>query len=305
MKLFGLSLLFALLFAFGIATASPLSNLTTADMDKVQVIRLINGDIITGEIIEFVSSEAKGDGIRFRTLLGTTLIYESEIASVRAFEDYNRHSHRSFLMPTALPIGDNHFVGCYELLFLYGGFGIGDVFSCTAGKSFAPGARWDQQLSELNAKFTVYQQKFDNQDGAIALAAGANLAFVNDNNRLIHAYAVGTYTGTVSHVSAAIFTKLGSQDYAQIKFNHESIDMNYPDGAFGLAFGLDTKFARWNNLYFIGEIWNNDIDRASNTAILLGVRHASTRFSADFGLAFFTQPFAVPFISFVWTPFNS
>lgn len=272
------------------------------DRKTEYVFRLTNGDIITGVAIDREEDE-KGIMLKIKTLLGTTVIYDDEIIEIRSLKKYYRHNHRVYLLPTALPIEDNHFIGNYELGLFYGGFGISDFLSVTAGRSILPVALPDQQLSLANIKTSFHGIRFEDIPADIYFAVGGNLAFVNDNNRLIHFYTNATYIGDKSSVTAAIFYKAGSQDFALVRFKNEYLEMNYPDGSFGMAFGLDTKFSNRNDLHFIGEIWNSNINKPTNSMILLGLRLAGTKFSADFGLAFFTEPFAVPFVSFVWTPF--
>jgi hypothetical protein len=77
----------------------------------------------------------------------------------------------------------------------------------------------------------------------------------------------------------------------------------YEDGSFGLALGVDTHLSAWKDVRIIGELWNSNISKPTDTGVLLGVRLGNTKFSADFGLALFTSPFLLPFTSFSWTPF--
>ncbi len=272
------------------------------DRKTEYVFRLSNGDILTGTIYDRESDD-KGYSLRIKTAIGTTIIYEEEIAEIRELKAYYRHSHRVYLLPTALPIKDDHFLGNYELGLFYAGAGISDFLSITAGRSVLPFALPNQQLSVANAKVSFHGIRFEDIPADIYFAVGGNLAFVNDNNRLIHYYANATYLGDKSSVTATLFYKAGSQDFAIVRLKNEYIEMNYPDGSFGMAFGLDTKFSSRNDLRFIGEIWNSNINQPTNSMILLGLRLAGTKFAADFGLAFFTEPMAVPFASFVWTPF--
>ncbi len=269
--------------------------------DVEYVFRLINGDLLTGSIIER-SEDEKGYYVRMKTIIGNPIIYEDEVIEIRLFERQYRHSHRVFLLPTAMPISDNHYIGNFELGMFMAGVGITDYVSIIAGRSILPFALPHQQISLANAKISLYNFSLENIDADIFFAAGGNLAYVNDNNRMIHYYGNATYLGEKTSVTAAIFYKAGSQDYAMIRFRNEFLDLVYPDGSFGVGFGLDTKFSHRHDLRFIAEIWNNNINLPSSTLINLGFRLAGTMFSADFGLAFFTEPLAVPFVSFVWTP---
>jgi hypothetical protein len=67
--------------------------------------------------------------------------------------------------------------------------------------------------------------------------------------------------------------------------------------------GIDTEISGRHGLHFIGELWNSDVNQPTNSGVLLGLRLFNSGFSADFGVAFFMQPFVAPFASFVITPF--
>lgn len=268
------------------------------------VIKLENGDIITGYVAEFLSAPEEGEGIKFSTDLGLATIYESQIQLIVRESDYYRHSHRVFLLPTAEPIGDDYFIGAFELGFAYLGAGVGDMFSFTAGRSLIPGIRSDQQISVLNGKATLLQMPLGKTADKLSFALGGNLAFINHDNRLIHLYGTCTVKFHRSAITASVFNKLGSANYNRLNFGHNFVEMRYQDGAFGIGLGLDTKFKNVHGLHFIGELWNSNVTKPTNTAVFLGLRLAKYNFSSDFGLSFFTQPFVAPFASFVWTPFN-
>ncbi len=264
---------------------------------------LNNGDILTGYILEFTRNEKNGEGIKFDTELGEAIIFEKQIKRIYPVEESNRHSHRVFLLPTAKPIGNNHFIGAFELLFFYAGFGIGDIVSITAGRTVVPQIRADEQFMTLNGKVTLLTENFDNINRSLSLAVGGNLAFINDRNRLVHYYGVGTFELSRTSLHASVFYKAGSQDINDLYFGVNHIEMLYPNGAFGIGLGVDSRLSNTHGLYFIGELWNNNIQQPTNTAILLGLRLCNQNFSAEFGLSFFTTPFFAPFTSFVWTPF--
>lgn len=272
-------------------------------IDQTYIIRLRNGDEITGIVSEKFTNDNDEYAIKFKTELGKTTIYDYQVADIRKKEDFYRHTHRVFLLPTAEPIGKNPFVGNFELLLFYGGVGVSDWLSITAGTTIVPTIRRDEQFSTMNVKLTVYDEKFDSMEGKASIAVGGNLAFINHNNNFQHLYAVASFTGYKSIITGGFFFKLGNQNNYEIKFGREFLNMNYLNGSMGVGIGLDSKFSNWNDIHFIGELWNSDIASPTNTAVLLGLRLANTKFSADFGLAFFTQPFAVPVFSFTWTPF--
>lgn len=267
------------------------------------VIRLKNGDIITGVITDVFNSETEGLGIKILTELGKATIYNNQIADVRIKDEYYRHNHRVFLLPTANPIKNNHFVGSFELLFLYLGAGISDFFSITAGRTIVPQVTSSQQISLINAKFTFLTMEFDSVARMVSLALGGNLGFANHNNRFQHLYVVSTVKLYKTELTGSVYYKVGSDDFNFIIYGNNMQELKYPNGAFGLGLGIDTEIPRMKGLHFIGELWNIDVERPTNTAIMLGLRLCNTAVSADFGFALFTQPYIFPFVSFVWTPF--
>jgi hypothetical protein len=272
--------------------------------DKEYTVRLTNGDVISGFITQMITDRNEGDGIEMQTPLGTAVIYESQISNIRLKESAYRHSHRVFLLPTAEGIKDNYFIGNFELLFLYAGAGIGDWFSITAGRSIIPGIASYQQISVVNAKFTVFNQDFDTLGRKLLIAVGGNYGWANDANKLYHLYGVGTFKLSRTSLTANVFYKLGSVDYYNLSFGNSGlIPMRYNNYAWGIGLGMDTQLPTWESVHVIGELWNNDITSPSKTGILLGLRICNTAFSADFGLTVFTQPFLAPFVSFTWTPF--
>lgn len=301
--------IFILLFI--IAFSSVITSLSADDLLKgilpdsehKIVLRLKNGDVISGFVVEMVNSPEDGEGIKVKTILGTATIFAKEIIEVRAEEEYYRHSHRIFLLPTAEPIGDNHYIGDFEMLFLYGGFGIYDWVSVTAGRSLIPGIMSSEQISLFNVKVSLLNEEFPQVARRISFAIGTNVSFINNANRMVHYYGVGTVLLSRTSLSASVFYKAGSKDYYRAYMGNNAIDIRYPDGSFGIGLGLDTKISRMHDLHFIGELWNSDVTRPTNTGVLLGLRLCNSTFSSDFGLAFFTQPFVAPFFSFVWTPF--
>ncbi len=273
------------------------------DRNQIYTIRLVSGDILSGYVVENVSNPDNGEGIKFSTEIGTATIYEDQILEIKPIREYYRHDHRIFLLPTANPIENNHFIGNFELLLFYAGAGISDIVSISAGRTFIPSIRSDQQVTLANIKFTLLDMDLNSSSEKLTLALGSNLGFVNHDNRLIHYYGVGTLTLNRSAVTAAIFYKAGSDDYNKVKIGNNFIDLTYTDGSFGIGLGLDTKFSNKHDLHFIGELWNSNVSEPTYTAVMLGLRLCSSKFSADFGLSFFTYPFVAPFCSFVWTPF--
>lgn len=296
-------LLFAILNLVVIQTTfSALPDKFEPEDNLIYTIRMINGDLVSGLILD-IEESPDGKIVKIKTEIGTAKIYEYQISSIYPKSHEYKHSHRAFLLPTAEPIGNHMFVGDFELAFFMAGFGISDLFSFTAGHSMIPFVPARHQLTNFDAKFTLYRMYFESGAESFAIALGGNLAFANHNNQLVHSYVATSVDFGRTLLTANVFYKLGSKDIYDIYFNQYLFNMIYPNGAFGIGLALDTELPNRKDFHVIGELWNIDVTRPTNTAIMLGIRHFNKNFSADFGLALFTQPFIAPFISFVWTPF--
>lgn len=275
----------------------------TGNDETQYVIRLKNGDLISGYLVEISDDTTNGGSVKFRTKIGTTMIYISEMKEVLIKDELNRQSHRAFIMPTAEPIGNNHFVSNYMLALFYAGFGIYDVVSVTAGHSVIPTVLERDQVSILNVKATLYTLEWESMKGGMSIALGGNLAFINDRNRLSHIYSNVTFRGDRTDITGMFYVKTGQADFYDFRFSDRVYDAIYTNNSFGIGVSMTTKFTERNDLYFVGEIWNTDIQQVTNTAILGGLRLQNSSFSADFGFIFFTAPAIIPVFNFVWTPF--
>ncbi|TAL70442.1 MAG: hypothetical protein EPN82_02190 [Bacteroidetes bacterium] len=271
--------------------------------DQEYILRLNNGDIISGFVIEMVNDPEDGEGIKLKTVVGNAIIFANQIVEITAKEEHYRHGHSVYLLPSAEPISNNHFIGMYELMFLYAGVGIGDIVSITAGHSFLPGISSNQQISVMNVKLSLLSLEFEDVARKMTLAIGGNLAFVNSYNRFIHLYGVGTVELSRTKLTASVFAKTGSKDVYDLYFGSNRINLIYEDGSFGIALGLDTKLTKRHDFHLIGELWNSNVAKPINTAVLLGFRLCNSSFSSDFGITFVTVPYMIPFVSFKWTPF--
>ncbi|MCX6154220.1 MAG: hypothetical protein NT007_08670 [Candidatus Kapabacteria bacterium] len=267
-------------------------------------IRFTNGDILTGYYSEFISTSdtTTGDAIKFSTNFGKATIYENQVASIFLLNDAYRHNHRIFLMPTAEAIKSNHFVGVYEMLFGYLGVGIDKCISITAGRTLIPMISSKEQITVGDIKVTALTEHYDSGE-TMSLAVGANLTFLNHDNKLTHFYINGTYHGNKSIVTAIIFAKTGANDFNTLHFYGNYLNMIYENGSVGVGLGLDTKLSEWKGIRLIGELWNKSVLVPTDSGVLLGLRTCNTQLAADFGIAFFLQPMFIPFASFSWTPF--
>ncbi|MBI5326171.1 MAG: hypothetical protein HZB41_13025 [Ignavibacteriae bacterium] len=271
--------------------------------EQEYILRLNNGDIVSGYVIEMVNDPEDGEGIKLKTAVGNAIVFANQITEIKPGEGQYRQNHSIYLLPTAEPISSNHFIGLYELMFLYAGAGFGDIVSVTAGFSFLPGISSSQQISVLNLKLSLLSLVFEDVARKMTLALGGNLAFVNSHNRFIHVYGVSTIELSRTKLTASVFAKTGSKDVYDIFFGNNRIDLIYEDGSFGIGLGLDTKITKRHDLHLIGELWNSNVAKPSNTAVLLGIRLCNSSFSSDFGITFVTVPYMIPFVSFKWTPF--
>lgn len=267
------------------------------------VVRLNNGDVFSCEILNYELEDGKVNKVEVATAIGKTKIFADEIAEIVHYQDYNRHSHRIYILPTAEPISGNHFVGNFEILFFYVGFGISDYFSITAGRSVIPTIRSQEQFSVVNAKATLYQQYWDSMEGNMSIALGYNHALVNSDNTVSHLYSAISFRGAKSILTASVFAKIGSKDFYEARFGENFLPFSFENGSIGFAIGLDTRFSSTRDIHFIGELWNSNITKPGSSGLLLGFRIGNTKIAADFGLAVFGSPYFVPFTGFVWTPF--
>lgn len=273
--------------------------------DEVEyVIRLKNGDLLSGYVTEIVNHQEEGEGILLETAIGLATIYANQILEIEFEPYYYKHSHRVFLLPTAAPVRDDYFIGAFELMFFYAGGGIGDWLSFTGGRSVVPFIPDEQQITVGNIKLSAPAFAIDtSSDLSLGLAGGVNMAFINHDNRFVHYYGTATINFPTTSITGSVFYKAGSEDVYLLDIDNSIYDVVYPDGSFGIGFGLDTEISGRHGVHFIGELWNSDVNKPTNSGVLLGLRIFNSGFSADFGVSFFMQPFVAPFASFVVTPF--
>ncbi|MGQ9818782.1 MAG: hypothetical protein ACUVQ1_02485 [Candidatus Kapaibacteriales bacterium] len=266
------------------------------------IFRLINGDLVSGELLEVIQNGSNKE-LKIETELGIARIDFSQIVEISLMDKFYRQDHRYFLLPTAIGIENNHFIGATWLFFINVGIGISNHLSLILGRSVIPSLTSNQQLSLIDIKGTLPKFAFEDIFRELYFAFGGNLAFVNHNNRFIHFYGTGTVVFYKTSLTCSIFYKYGSKDYYSIRYSNYFQDFVYEDGAFGIAVGLDTRFPTFRDLHFIAEIWNVNITKPTNSGVFTGIRISNSRISMDFGFAWFTQPFIVPFVNFIWTPF--
>ena len=293
------------------------------DPDREYVFRLVNGDIVSGPIIDIEawdpfprpgtdsmylkkrSKQSFGFDVTVDALTGKLKLDSRNIAYFeRRYEAY-RHRHRGYIIPTAQPIGDDAFIGLWEIGFLYAGGGVGPL-SITAGRSFVPGIPARDQLSLVNVKATVAEA--DNglvESGKQYYALGFNGAWLNDKNFIGHAYVNATFTGARAAATTTFFTKVAGPELMQVNLGTLVNAFNLPlaNGAFGVAISIDTRFPDFHDLHAVMELANADITRPGNTLLYLGVRTALSSVGMDFGITLAPGPTVIPAVAFAWTPF--
>ena len=325
-------IIFILALLIANASIFPFSLQTYKENNNVEnnityIVKLNNGDVISGNIIDIVSSisdlntllnknEIDLDSfvpfIIFKFFDEEVIIYEDEIIGIKVRKvvgnTFQYQNHSLFLMPTANPISNNHFAGSYELFLIMGGVGILDYLSIIGCRSFIPFTASSEQISLVNAKVSIpYINVKKNND--LCFAFGYNYGKVGVHNKMHHLYGIGTYNFdsdySPTNVSAGIFYKVGDQTFPEwTMLLGRTFLFDYPDGAFGICGGFERHFTKRKDLSLILEIWNTDVGNAANTGILLGFRLAGSKVYADFSLGVLTTADIAPFFSFVWMPFS-
>lgn len=274
------------------------------DTEAEYSIRLVTGDVITGPITE-VGTDSIGAFVRIKALFGRARLYASEIAWIGLRAHSYRARNRGFIIPTAEGIGSDHYIALVEGVMPTFGIGIGDVLSVTGGRTVVPGIGAENQFSTVNIKASVYNDANGLVEGGKQFYAfGVNGAWINDVNFMGHLYGVATFTGKRARVSTMIHAKLFGKDVYNVSGGSlfSPFAFPFPNGSIGLAMMLDVRFPTMHDLHFLGEIWNADIARPSQSALFIGLRHGNTSVTFDFGLTLLPGPNIAPAFSFAWMP---
>jgi hypothetical protein len=209
--------------------------------------------------------------------------------------------YRHFIMPTGKPIEGGYF-GFWELAFLTGGYGFGDVLSVSGGFTVLPTVSVHSQFGYLQAKLTLYD------DQGFSLAAGANLLALTTDNTLLHLFGALTYElPNQTRFTGLLFYKIygntpNGSNTTLITVNvvpYGAFTFNYT-GGLGAGLGFDTPLSNNKNVRFVAEAWSHDLTEPTAFAVLGALRLESQNFSSDFGFMFFTLPLLVPVANFVW-----
>lgn len=208
--------------------------------------------------------------------------------------DTVRDPARHFVMPTAKPLKGGY-LGAWELAFLQGAVGFGDVFTVTAGFTAMPTVAFRSQFGFANLKVTIADEEL------LSVALGLNYLRLTSTHPYVHLFGVGTYQHEdKTRISGMILYKASGDDFPVVDvFPYGSFTFTY-GGALGAGAGFDTPFLDISNMRLVGEIWNHDLQSPNKLMALLALRVESSRFASDFGFSYFTLPLIVPVANFVW-----
>ncbi len=271
-------------------------------------IRLVNGDILTGQFKEKGENGIREDStiiesIILKAIIGDITLYSDEIAHIQTIRNVYRQQSSLYFMPTADPIHSDTYISLTQLAFAQLGFGYQDI-SINGGMTFIPGLSFEEQGKHIDVKYTFYEEEQDIIPGHYSLAGGYSFIFANNANLIQHAYMVGSFHMPRTTLTTALFFKTGSEDiYEAYAGKWGSGIINYNDGALGFGLGFDIRLNSRNDTRVLAELWCADIMRPRNSAGFIGIRLHNDRYSMDAGLAMFTAPAIVPAVRFQWLPF--
>jgi hypothetical protein len=260
---------------------------------ELYVIELKSGDSFRGTLVDSTDSTLTVQGD-----LGRVSLRRSAILQVVPLARLYRRRPLHFLMPSASANGPGGFISDYELGFLYGGFGIGEVATITAGLTLVPGMPLRSQLYHVNAKVTFLRNEtFEN-------AVGLTYTFLTTDHPYGHLYAVWTFPSGRARYSAMIFGALTGAAEAPIAITplgSDTVRFTFHNNAVaGVAFGLDMPAFGRDDMRWVAELWNSDVTKPANSAAMIGIRLANEHLSADFGVALLPTPTVFPLAAFMW-----
>ncbi|MBK6291335.1 MAG: hypothetical protein IPF59_06190 [Ignavibacteria bacterium] len=274
------------------------------DTELEYYVRLVNGDVVSGPVTE-TSSDSAGAFIRIKTPFGRARLYAAEISWIGLLEESYRARNRGLILPTAEAIKKDHYLALVEGVMPTLGVGIADFVSITGGRTVIPGIGWQNQFSTVNIKGTVYEGKNGLVEGGKQIYAfGVNGSWINDVNFMGHVYGVATFTGKRTRVSTMIHAKVAGKDSYVVSGGSlfDPFTFPYANGTIGVAFMMDVRFPEMHDLHFLGELWNADLTRPSQSALFLGLRQCNTAITFDFGLTLLPGPNVAPALAVAWTP---
>ncbi|HLP28788.1 MAG TPA: hypothetical protein VK147_09115 [Candidatus Didemnitutus sp.] len=274
------------------------------DTELDYYVRLVNGDVVSGPVSE-TASDSVGAYIRIKTPFGRAKIYAAEISWIGLLEESYRARNRGLILPTAEAIKSDHYIALVEGVMPTLGVGIANFMSITGGRTVVPGIGWQNQFSTVNIKGTVYEGKNGLVEGGKQIYAfGVNGSWINDVNFMGHIYGVATFTGKRTRISTMIHAKVAGKESYVVSGGtlFDPFTFPYANGTIGVAFMMDVRFPEMHDLHFLGELWNADLTRPSQSALFLGLRQCNTAMTFDFGLTLLPGPNVAPALAVSWTP---
>jgi hypothetical protein len=257
------------------------------------VVELKSGDSFRGALADSTDSTVTLQGE-----LGRVSLRRSAILQIVPLARLYRRRPMHYLMPSASANGPGGFISDYELGFLYGGVGIGDVATITAGLTLVPGMPLRSQLYHLNAKVTfLSNETFEN-------AVGFTYTWLTTDHPYGHLYAVWTFPSGAARYSAMVFgavTGAAEAPIAITPLGSDTLRFTFHNNAVaGVAFALDVPAFGRDDIRWTAELWNSDVTRPANSAAMIGVHVANEHLAADFGLALLPTPSVFPLMAFTW-----
>lgn len=234
-------------------------------------------------------------------LISSTTLFTS-VSSAQSIipTDSVRDGYREFIMPTGKPI-EGGYLGAWELAFLQGGYGFGDVLSLSGGFTVLPTVAFRSQFAFLQGKLTLFD------DQGFALGAGVNFLRLTSDNLLLHLFGSLTYSmDSGSRLTAMAFYKIYTSTPNGSNYNLLTVNV-VPYGSFtflytgGLGGGVafDTPLLGNRNVRFVSEVWDLDLS-SLKIGVVGALRLETDNFSSDFGLMYFSVPLLAPVANFVW-----
>ncbi len=202
--------------------------------------------------------------------------------------------YRHFIMPSAKPI-KGAYAGFWELAFLQGGVGLGDMISVSGGVTILPTVAFRSQIAFLQAKATLAEEE------GVSFAVGVNLLRLTSQYFYVHPFLAATmemqneirYTGLIFiKASGENFPIVDVAPYGQFSFSYGSL--------LGAGIGFDAPIKGIPDTRFVAEIWNHDLSVPNKLALLAALRIEGKHLSSDFGIMYFTMPLLTPVANFVW-----
>lgn len=262
------------------------------------LIQLTSGDELSGDIVAVSDSL-----LRIQTVIGIATVRCSEVEKIFKHTEIYRFPSHLLLLPTAEPIGNTLYLSLTGLVLLHAGIAPVSWLSIAAARSILPRVAASEQVSMLHVKLSSPQLQPFSSPEKLRLASGVVLGWLNERNPIHHLYIAGSIHRVRSQVTALLFYHFGGPELFTIRFaDFFQSHVRYGRGVVGFALGIDTQLPVERKIHVLAELWNINLAKPTQTAVMLGIRFAHFSIAGDFGIAFFPQPLLLPLASFWWTP---